>query len=204
MGTWDWDIAADQTRYGGHFCELIGLPDGHAVETYDELIQYIYHADREQVRQAVAQALAEVTPSPSNWAMHPDGNLRWLAGQGQVYRDGAAKPVRLSGVIQDITERKLGEEHNALLLELAASLSEALTPQQVADVIINRALAALEGHMGIIVLTALDGGDYEIASFAGIPEEITEEALRNTLRLSHLLSDTLKTAGSLDRKHVCL
>src|SRR5574341_159784 len=194
MGTWDWDIPADHTRYGGHFCELFGLPDEHSVSTYDELIQYVYHADRERVRQAVAQAVGGGDTFAIEFrVMHSDGNLRWLAGQGQVYRDSSGQPVRLSGIIQDITERKLGEEHNALLLELAASLSEALTPQQVADVIISRALDALEGHMGIIVLTGLDGGDYEIASVAGIPEEITEDSLRDTLRSSHLLSDTLKT-----------
>ena len=40
----------------------------------------------------------------------PDGRVRWLADQGRVVRDQRGKPLYLTGVCLDTTERKLTEE----------------------------------------------------------------------------------------------
>jgi signal transduction histidine kinase len=42
--------------------------------------------------------------------VRPDGEIRWLAARGLVFRDSAGRPVRLSGVNYDITRRREAEE----------------------------------------------------------------------------------------------
>jgi PAS domain S-box-containing protein len=39
-----------------------------------------------------------------------DGQVRWIHGQGELFCNQEGKPVKLAGVMQDITERKLAEE----------------------------------------------------------------------------------------------
>ena len=41
--------------------------------------------------------------------IRPDGELRWIAGRGRVFRDATGLPVHCGGVDIDITERKRGE-----------------------------------------------------------------------------------------------
>jgi len=47
---------------------------------------------------------------------HRDGTLRWVEARGKVIRDEDGLPRRCTGVVWDITERKLAEEERALLL----------------------------------------------------------------------------------------
>jgi PAS domain S-box-containing protein len=42
--------------------------------------------------------------------LRPDGELRWISCKGSPMFDGDGNSVRLSGILQDITERKLSEE----------------------------------------------------------------------------------------------
>ena len=57
----------------------------------------------------------------------PDGTVHWVAGQGQFFYDPTGKPVRMSGLVLDITERKWAEEN---LRKSEAQLAEA---QQLAQ-----------------------------------------------------------------------
>ena len=41
---------------------------------------------------------------------HDDGQLRWVFGQGELEFDAAGRPVRMIGVIQDITDRRQAEQ----------------------------------------------------------------------------------------------
>ncbi len=40
----------------------------------------------------------------------PDGTVRWLSESGSVVRDEKGSPLRMLGVVQDITDRKLAQD----------------------------------------------------------------------------------------------
>src|SRR5215470_10128473 len=42
--------------------------------------------------------------------VHPDGNVRWVMGKGEVLRDEGGQPARLLGVNVDITDRRRADE----------------------------------------------------------------------------------------------
>ncbi|MHC5749031.1 MAG: PAS domain-containing protein, partial [Nostoc sp.] len=41
--------------------------------------------------------------------IHPDGKVRWLVGKGRSIYNEAGKPVRMLGVVIDISDRKQAE-----------------------------------------------------------------------------------------------
>ncbi len=45
--------------------------------------------------------------------MRPDGTVRWMEGYGRVRRDDHGEPVRMIGVLRDVTEHKQSEGHEA-------------------------------------------------------------------------------------------
>jgi two-component system sensor histidine kinase UhpB len=43
-------------------------------------------------------------------AVWPDGSLRWITSRGRGEYDAAGRPVRMTGLMMDITEQKRAEE----------------------------------------------------------------------------------------------
>ena len=84
--------------------------------SFEEWTANIHPAYREQVRH---EALAGFTTPKSAAAspqfaqefiyLRPDGEERWINNQSRIFYDQAGQPTAVSGVIFDITERKLAE-----------------------------------------------------------------------------------------------
>jgi len=87
----------------------------------------IHPDDADAVTRRIEQAIAE----QSRFAMEfrivrPDGEVRWISEIGSTYYDNDRKPVRMTGIIQDVTERKrseiaLRESESRLLIALQAA-----------------------------------------------------------------------------------
>ena len=91
---------------------LFGLKPGAFCGTPDAFVSLLHPADRERVLQEVADSVEKHAPYDTEYrAVWPeDGGIRVLVARGKVYRDDAGRPVRLTGVCWDITERKRAEE----------------------------------------------------------------------------------------------
>jgi len=64
---------------------------------------------------AVAEAITAAIEKSAPWdiefrVVHPDGNVRWVMGKGEVLRDEGGQPARLLGVNVDITDRRRADE----------------------------------------------------------------------------------------------
>jgi PAS domain S-box-containing protein len=74
----------------------------------------------------------------------------------------------------DITERKQAEERVVLLYQLTAALSEALTPQQIANVIIEQGLSKLGASAGSVFLLNQDKPLLEMLAATGYEQDTVE------------------------------
>ncbi|HEX8140462.1 MAG TPA: PAS domain S-box protein [Pyrinomonadaceae bacterium] len=73
--------------------------------------------------------------------------------------------------------RQAAERTSDLLMRLqavAASLSQALTPQQVATAVIEQGLISLGAHAGSVVLLREQSTELELVGTVGFPQEVTE------------------------------
>ena len=88
--------------YKAHF----GLPPD-AEFSLDTLVQAIHPADRPQVRAAFEQAVGQHRDYEATYrVVWPDGSVHWLSAHGTPVYDEAGRPVRMIGVVQEITGRK--------------------------------------------------------------------------------------------------
>ena len=115
LGTWNYDFLTGEVIWDARCRALFGVAHGDHID-YEKAISLIHQEDRQQVNQAVRAALApEATGKYEReyrvvWS---DGTVRWVAGKGQVYFEGAGagrKPLRFIGTVCDITESKQAEE----------------------------------------------------------------------------------------------
>jgi signal transduction histidine kinase len=75
--------------------------------TYESFLEVVHPDDRDRMRRAVVQALADARPfALDHRAVSPDGRVRWVHGRGRVVLDASGRPARMLGIGQDITDRK--------------------------------------------------------------------------------------------------
>lgn len=112
-GTWDWDLVEDRLHVDARFAELYGLDPQTAIGALptETFFKAIHPADRARMRIAVAGILggAEIF-SKEFRVVDPDGGTLWMHGRGQSHFDADDVPVRFTGLLVDVTERKRTEE----------------------------------------------------------------------------------------------
>lgn len=112
MGTWDWNILTGQitwsTQFEGVWDRAVGSFNS---SSYDSFITTIHPEDCDRVLENVKRVLTTGEDYEDKFRIVlPNGNIRWLASIGQVFYDETGKPVRMTGLDLDVTERKIAEE----------------------------------------------------------------------------------------------
>jgi PAS domain S-box-containing protein len=80
--------------------------------TYDGFLAALRPEDRPGADEGVRRALAEHSDYAAQFHIQwPDGTWHWLASRGRGYYDPNGIPVRMEGVVFDITSRKTAEQN---------------------------------------------------------------------------------------------
>jgi PAS domain S-box-containing protein len=66
---------------------------------------------------------------------HRDSEVRWVLGVGELTLDEAGNPIKMIGVIQDITARKVAERRTTAFASLGQRLSAAKAEQEAGKII---------------------------------------------------------------------
>ncbi len=107
MGSWEWDCAGDKVFWSDETYRLFGWEPGEMDITYPVYQNRVHPEDRERVGRDVRDALAGKKPYENEHRIiRTDGEVRIHHTRGGVYRDEHEIPVKMIGVVQDITNRK--------------------------------------------------------------------------------------------------
>jgi PAS domain S-box-containing protein len=108
LGSWDWNIVADTLIWSNEIFRLFGMePTQGGHHDYAAFLRGVHPDDRDRTHRAVQDALEGRAPyNVEHRTIRPDGTVRVLHEQGEVTRDTAGDPIRMSGTVLDITERK--------------------------------------------------------------------------------------------------
>jgi len=146
LGNWDWDIVNDQLYWSDEIYRIFGLKPQEFGATYEAFLRSVHPDNREDVQQAVGRALQErELYSIDHRIVLPDGAERMVHEQGEVTFDEDGKPARMTGTVQDITERKKVEEELRVSQEELRHLSAQLLEAQERE----RKRVARELHDGL-------------------------------------------------------
>jgi two-component system sensor kinase FixL len=127
LGMWMWDIVRDEVWITDKGRALFGFAPLEKID-FNRFRNRLHPEDRESVLQAVEKSLRTGAEYESEYrAVLPDGQVRWIAGRGQVEFNDDGQPVRMRGVAVDITKRKQAEEQTAHHRNEIAHLSRVTT-----------------------------------------------------------------------------
>ena len=111
VGTWDWNVAGGELVWSDEIFHIFGLAEQAFEPSYEAFMERVHPDDREAVSTAVERALADEAPyRVEHRIVLADGAERLVLEEGAVYRGGSGEPLRMIGVVRDVTEeRRAGE-----------------------------------------------------------------------------------------------
>lgn len=111
IGSWDWNIQTGDLRWSEQIEPMFGFEPGKFAGTYEAFMECVHPDDRKRIADAVKAAIEEgAAYDIEHRIVCPDGTERWLCETGDVIRDENGRPVRMLGVVRDVTDRKKQEE----------------------------------------------------------------------------------------------
>jgi two-component system, LuxR family, sensor kinase FixL len=186
LGVFDRDLINNALHWDSRSLEILGLEPDTQI-TYEKFLSITYPEDRAGRLEALARALDPASNGDYQAEfriIRPiDGFVRWITSTGKVIFDDG-KPVRIVGVMQDITEQR---ENERKLREQRAGMETLLKQQiaaQTASAIaheLNQPLAALSAYSEVAL--------HELAKIEA--PEILSRALKNCVEQAHRAGKTL-------------
>jgi diguanylate cyclase (GGDEF)-like protein/PAS domain S-box-containing protein/putative nucleotidyltransferase with HDIG domain len=145
LGTWHWNIRTDTQVWSKRCLQLMGRP-GDRPFRVPALLETVHPDDRERINAVARRGFGDGGEVADEFrVVWPDGSIHWLAARGRTFLGDDGTPLRMEGILADITEQRQAEEqlrrnvavieqqkaalesHRADLLETNARLEDAVT-----------------------------------------------------------------------------
>jgi PAS domain S-box-containing protein len=179
LGHWDVSIETSEMQVSAQVYSILGLNPGTALGAR-ALLRRVHPGDRATVLQVFSRPQAKPASQELEFRVRrPDGDERWLTLTVDAGGDDVRGKSRLSGIVQDITERKRAE-----------LLSQAALVDKINAESANAAKSAFLATMSHEIRTPLTAilGFAEFALDSEHPEHQRADALHTIIRNGrHLL-----------------
>jgi PAS domain S-box-containing protein len=110
MGTFDWDVVSGHIAWSRGAELLWGLTPGTFGGTREAFAERVHPEDLPAVDARIEHCMAGREPFECEFrVIWPDGSVHWVLGRGEFDYDGTGTAVRMRGVVQDTTVRKIDE-----------------------------------------------------------------------------------------------
>lgn len=114
LGSWEWQLETDDLYWSDEVFRIFGLNPAQTPCTYELFLSCIHPEDRNMVNNAINQALTNQTDYRIEHRIVLGSNaIRYVEEQGRVICDASGTPIKMTGIVLDITARK--EVEQALL-----------------------------------------------------------------------------------------
>ena len=113
MGSWVRDalIEGERIWWSKETMRIFGVEPAEFDGRVETFFERVHPEDRDYVWEASAAARREGRPySLDHRIVRPDGSIRWVHESAEVVRDAAGQPLKMIGIVQDITESRRAAE----------------------------------------------------------------------------------------------
>lgn len=125
LGQWDIDLVTGVVSVSAQHARIFGYRSPPCW-SYEIFLKHVVPEDRPRLDRKFQHALA----TGEDWEIEyrikrSDGTVRWLWARGDVYEREKGRPLRMTGLVMDITDRKRNEEELARAKVRAEAASRA-------------------------------------------------------------------------------
>jgi len=110
IGSWEWDIAADQVRWSAELFRIFQRDPAVGAPAFAQQSSLYVTEDLHRLQQTVERCVTNGTPYELELRIiRTDGEMRYCIARGQAEADDEGQIHRLVGSLQDITGRRQAE-----------------------------------------------------------------------------------------------
>ena len=111
IGVWEYLPLENKLIWDKRMHQLFGIPEDQFKSSYEDWRKNIHPDDLDRTEEFLDAALATDQSFHVEFRVqHPENGLRHITADAEIIHDDKGRPVRVYGVNQDITNRKLAEE----------------------------------------------------------------------------------------------
>lgn len=134
MGSWEWDLKTNQRYWSPRHEVIFGYESGQPERAFQDWAARLHPDDLPQVEETIQTALTNRASFRCEYRLIlPNAETRWIYDLGRAEYNEQGQPIRMTGLILDITDRKRAEQElharaeelstlNATLAETTAKL----------------------------------------------------------------------------------
>ncbi|HWQ49929.1 MAG TPA: PAS domain S-box protein [Methanosarcina sp.] len=154
IGNWDWDIVNKEVYWSDELYRIGRTTPRKLGVSYNEFLSYVHPDDRSHVDYAIKEALNGKTFSIDHRIITADGEELTVHAQAEVIFDENNTPIRMRGIVQDITERKRAEEKIQILANAVESSNDAIVTLSLEGIVTswNKAAEQVYGYLAEDIL----------------------------------------------------
>lgn len=160
VGVWDWEISNDHNVFNQRWCEMLGL-ESDEVESRSSFWKSLIHSeDFTSVNNAIRRHLAQEDDvlNVEYRMRHTEGYWLWVNTYGRVVaNDSAGRPLRLTCVTRDISDKKSAELRERKQVQLLNFMNRAQSVflqekniRHSCEMIFDELLSLAESQFGLI------------------------------------------------------
>ena len=197
IGHWEWEIANDKSYWSDELYRIFGRNPQEPYPTYKEFLNYVHPDDRDYVNSAANRAMNGKPYSIDYRIISANGEERTVHMQSRVIFDEENTPVRIKGIVQDITECKIAEEKIQNLANIVESSQDAIVTMSLDGIITswNKGAAQIYGYSSKKIL----GKNASILAPDNLKDEIKKliDRIKQGIKIKNYETSRLKKDGTL-------
>src|SRR5437763_2190002 len=125
IGSFEIDLRTQEVTWSDGLYRLYGYPPGEVEVTIERILERVHPDEQHDHRALTGKMIASSYPATREYRIQlDDGAVRHLFAKSSVERGDDDTPIRLFGVVQDITERRLTERELQAHYALTQALGE--------------------------------------------------------------------------------
>ena len=194
IGSWNWDLVEGTVEWDDNHIRLMGLVPGEVESGYQAWRDRIHPDDVDRVEQTIESTLATGTDYEAEYrVVYPNGDVHWVVARGRGVYNATGQPVRMLGVILDVSDQReaalrerkkaeaasILEERNRMAREIHDTLAQSFTgillQITAAMQVLTDDLEATQTHLEIMDELARTGLAEARRSVAALRPQLLEE-----------------------------
>lgn len=144
IGTWDWDLTTHKLTWNEMTHEIFGFPK-NVIPTFQMYMDLTHPDDRKRLNKLIQESLNKEIPFKDTYRIFlPDGRMRNVTSRGRTFYDRDKKPLRMAGIVWDVTDIK----HSESLLQVSESIYKIFNESESIEETSHKILAILKKFLG--------------------------------------------------------
>ncbi len=180
LGNWEWDIPSGEVRWSEETKLIFHLAPDDGGAKIDSFINFVHPDDRLKIETLFTEAINARQPAFTfnHRVILPNGDLRMIHEEGELIYDAEGMPIRVFGIVQDITRQWKADEALKASLDEKDTLLREIHHRVKNNLQIIRSLLYLQARQtnNPIAQVALEDSYQRVQSMALVHETLYQSA----------------------------